>query len=212
MDYQVFGAVGRLLAVASMFVTVVNNMWRHGNIDLTGRYANMRTVYGRAIAIGIVLAAVARLNILAMLRTAPAFDSYLSFTGMDLADDVIGVIVTGVVLGFLSKFWNDLFDLLFETKRFMRGKANQLRADDGPRQAREPRGEAGRDMRDMRRGRRGSRGGRGMGGDRDRDRGGDRDRGERPDRGDRNDRPGERPMEREIRRPDFNREPSSGNS
>jgi len=212
VDYQVFGAVGRLLAVASMFVTVVNNMWRHGNIDLTGRYANMRTVYGRAIAIGIVLAAVARLNILAMLRTAPAFDSYLSFTGMDLADDVIGVIVTGVVLGFLSKFWNDLFDLLFETKRFMRGKANQLRADDGPRQAREPRGEAGRDMRDMRRGRRGSRGGRGMGGDRDRDRGGDRDRGERPDRGDRNDRPGERPMEREIRRPDFNREPSSGNS
>jgi hypothetical protein len=222
VDYQAFGAVGRLLAVSSMFVTVVNNIWRHGDIDLTGRYANMRTIYLRAVVIGVVLAAVARLNILAMLRTVPAFDSYLGFTGSDIADDVIGVIVTGAVIGFLSKFWNDLFDLLFETKRFMRGKANQLRADDGPRQAREPRNEmgGGRDMRDMRnRGRRGQRGGRG---DRDRgDRGdrGDRpDRGERPDRGndrgdrggqERTERPGERPME--IRRPEFSREPSSGN-
>lgn len=222
MDYQAFGAVWRLLAVASMFVTVVNNFWRHGDIDLTGRHANMRTIYARASLIGVILAAVTRLNILAMLRIAPAFDSYLTFYGVDILDDVIGVLFTGVVLGFLSKFWNDLFDLLFETKRFMRGKANQLRADDA-RPAREPRGDmAGRgDMRggnDMRRGRRGSRGGRGMG-DRDRgDRGerGDRnnnDRGDRGDRGERSDRPnGERPMEREVRRPDFNREPSSGSS
>lgn len=219
MDYQAFGAVWRLLAVASMFVTVVNNFWRHGDLDLTGRYANMRTIYARAALIGVILAAVARLNILAMLRIAPAFDSYLTFYGVDILDDVVGVVVTGVVIGFLSKFWNDLFDLLFETKRFMRGKANQLRADDGPRQAREPRSEtSGRDMRDMRnRGRRGQRGGRD-----NRDRG-DRpdrgDRGDRPDRGgergdrggqDRPDRPGERPME--IRRPEFSREPSSGNS
>ena len=157
MDVQSFGAVGRLLAVASMFVTVINNFWRHGDIDLTGRYANMRKIYGRAIVIGVILAAIARLNIIAMLRTAPAFDSYLSFPGADVVDDVIGVLATGVVLGFLSKFWNDLFDLLFETKRFMRGKANQLRADDQPRTMREPRN----DMRDVRRGRRGSRGGRG---------------------------------------------------
>ena len=219
MDYQAIGAVGRLLAVSSMFVTVVSNIWRHGDIDLTGRYANMRTIYLRAIAIGVVLAVVARLNILAMLRTVPAFDSYLGFTGSDIADEVIGIIVTGTVIGFLSKFWNDLFDLLFETKRYMRGKANQLRADDGPRQAREPRNEmsggggGGRDMRDMRnRGRRGSRGGRP---DRDRgdrpDRGGDRgDRGDRGGRPDRNDRPGETPGE--VRRPEFSREPSSGNS
>lgn len=221
MDYQAFGAVWRLLAVASMFVTVVNNFWRHGDLDLTGRYANMRTIYARAALIGVILAAVARLNILAMLRIAPAFDSYLTFYGVDILDDVVGVVVTGVVIGFLSKFWNDLFDLLFETKRFMRGKANQLRADDGPRQAREPRNETGgRDMRgDMRnRGRRGQRGGRP-----DRDRGPDRgdrgDRGDRPDRGsergdrggqDRTERPGERPME--MRRPEFSREPSSGNS
>jgi hypothetical protein len=223
VDYQAFGAVWRLLAVASMFVTVVNNFWRHGDIDLTGRHANMRTIYWRASLIGVILAAVTRLNILAMLRIAPAFDSYLTFYGVDILDDVIGVLFTGVVLGFLSKFWNDLFDLLFETKRFMRGKANQLRADDGPRQAREPReaGSRGDVRNDMRRGRRGSRGGRGTG-DRDRsdrDNRGDRDRNDRGDRGgndrgerpERTDRPsGDRPME--IRRPDFSREPSSGNS
>jgi hypothetical protein len=209
VDYQAFGAVGRLLAVASMFVTIINNFWRHGDIDLTGRYANMRKIYGRAIVIGVILAAVARLNILAMLRTAPAFDSYLTFYGIDIVDDVIGVLVTGVVLAFLSKFWNDLFDLLFELKRFVRGKANQLRADDQPRSMREPRGE----MRDMRRGRRGGRGSRGgMGGDRDRgDRGDRNERNDRPDRGS-NDRGGDRPVERgEVRRPEFSREPSGGN-
>jgi hypothetical protein len=212
VDYQAFGAVGRLLAVASMFVTIINNFWRHGDIDLTGRYANMRKIYGRAIVIGVILAAVARLNILAMLRTAPAFDSYLTFYGIDIVDDLIGVLVTGVVLAFLSKFWNDLFDLLFELKRFVRGKANQLRADDQPRSMREPRGEM-REMRDMRRGRRGGRGSRGgMGGDRDRgDRNDRNDRGDRPDRGS-NDRGGDRPLERgEVRRPEFSREPSGGN-
>lgn len=229
MDYQSFGAVMRLLAVASMFVTVISNFWRHGDIDLTGRHANMRTIYGRAIIIGVVLAAIARLNVIAMLRPTLAFDPYLDFYGMEIADDVIGVLVTGVVLGFLSKFWNDLFDLLFELKRLVRGKANMSRADEQPRQVRErePRNDM-RDMRDnMRRGRRGSRGGRGgMGGGG----GGDRpdradrpdrpDRGERPDRdrGDRGghgdrDRGGERPLERtEVRRPDFSREPSGGSN
>lgn len=221
MDYQAFGAVGRLLVVASMCVTIINNFWRHGDIDLTGRYANMRKIYGRAVIIGVIIAAVARLNIIAMLRTAPAFDSYLTFYGIDIFDDVIGILVTGVALGFLSKLWNDLFDLLFEFKRFVRGKANQLRADDQPRQMREPRSEAPRDMRgggggDMRnRGRRGGRG-RGMGGDRDRgdrpernDRGDRPDRGERPDRVDRPDRPVERS---EVRRPEFTREPSGSSN
>jgi hypothetical protein len=216
VDYQAIGAVGRLLVVASMFVTVINNFWRHGDIDLTGRFANMRKIYGRAILIGVILAAVARLNILAMLRTAPAFDSYLNFYGMDLVDDVIGILVTGVVLAFLSKFWNDLFDLLFELKRLVRGKANQLRADDMPRAMREPRSEmrggGGGDTRDMRRGRRGSRGGRGLGDRGDRDRG---DRGDRggSDRGERTDRNTERPVERgEVRRPEFSREPSGGST
>jgi hypothetical protein len=215
VDYQSFGAVARLLVVASMFVTVISNYWRHGDIDLTGRYANMRKLYGRSMLLGVIVAALARINIIAMLRTAPAFDSYLTFYGIDLVEDVIGVLITGVVIALLSKWWNDFFDLLYELKRFVRGKANALRADDQPRSMREPR--EMRDMRDMRRGRRGSRGGRGMGGP-----GGERgdrgDRGDRPDRGDRGDRGGdrdrnndrERPLDREVRRPDFSREPPAG--
>jgi hypothetical protein len=216
----------RLLAVASMFVTVVNNYWRHGDIDLTGRYANMRTIYGRAVLIGVVIAVLARLNIIAMLRSAPAFDSYVGFYPMDIVDDVIGVLITGVVIGYLSKFWNDFFDLLYEFKRFVRGKANALRADDMPRAMREPRGEIrdrDRDRdRDMRRGRRGARGGRGPGGPGGP--GGDRpersDRPERPERPERGDRP-ERPergdrdrnndRDRDQRRPDISREPTIGN-
>ena len=116
MDYQAIGAVGRLLAVSSMFVTVVSNIWRHGDIDLTGRYANMRTIYLRAIAIGVVLAVVARLNILAMLRTVPAFDSYLGFTGSDIADEVIGIIVTGTVTSATSASCQEIVNIMTTTK------------------------------------------------------------------------------------------------
>jgi hypothetical protein len=211
VDYQSFGAVARLLAVASIFVTVVNAIWRHGDIDLTGRHANMRTIYLRSIVLGVIVAALARINVVAMLRDQAAFDSWLVFPQMDLVDDIVGVLVTGVVIAFLSKLWNDLFDVLYEFKRFLRGKANALRPDEGSSRMREGReGRDGRDRdRDMRRGRRGGqRGGRpmggpGMGGDRDNDRYRDRDRDR--DRGDRPERP-ERP-DRDIRRPEIPREP-----
>lgn len=205
MDYQSFGAIWRLLAVASIFITVVNAIWRHGDIDLTGRHANMRTIYLRAIMLGVVVAALARINVIAMLRDQAAFDGYLVFPQMDLVDDIIGVLITGVVLAFLSKLWNDLFDVLYEFKRWLRGKANALRPDEVSR-VRE--GREGRDNRDrdMRRGRRGGgRGGRpmggpGMGGDRDNDRDRFRDRDRDRDR-ERSDR------EREVRRPEIPREP-----
>jgi len=207
VDYQSFGAIWRLLAVASIFITVVNAVWRHGDIDLTGRHANMRTIYLRAIMLGVVVAALARINVVAMLRDQAAFDGYLVFPHMELVDDVIGVLITGVVLAFLSKLWNDLFDVLYEFKRWLRGKANALRPDEV---ARVREGREGRDNRDrdMRRGRRGgSRGGRPMGGpgvggdrDNDRDRFRDRDRDRDRDR-ERNDR------EREVRRPEIPREP-----
>ena len=218
MDYQSFGAVARLLAVASIVVTVANAIWRHGDIDLTGRHANMRTLYLRSIVMGIVVAALARINVVAMLREQAAFDGWIVFPQMDLIDDVIGILITGVVIAFLSKIWNDLFDVVYEFKRWLRGKANALRPDEGSARVRE--GRDGRDNRDgrdrggdMRRGRRGgSRGGRPMGGpgmgndrdnDRDRFRDRDRDRGDRPDRGgDRPDRP-----DRDIRRPEIPREP-----
>jgi len=213
VDYQSFGAVVRLLAVASIFVTVVNAIWRHGDIDLTGKHANMRTLYLRSVILGVVVAAIARINVVAMLRDRASFDPWLTFPQMELVDDIIGVLITGVVIAFMSKLWNDLFDVLYEFKRWLRGKANALRPDEGSVRTRESRdgreGREGRDGRDMRRGRRGgSRGGRpmggGMGGDRDNDRDRFRDR-DRGDRGDRPDRP-ERP-DREPRRPEIPREP-----
>lgn len=215
MDYQSFGAIWRLLAVASIFVTVVNAIWRHGDIDLTGKHANMRTLYTRSIVLGVIVAALARINVVAMLRDQAAFDGWLVFPQMDLVDDIIGVLITGVVIAFLSKIWNDLFDVLYEFKRWLRGKANALRPDEGSNRMREGReGREGRDGRDrdMRRGRRGgSRGGRPMGGpmgDRDNDRDRFRDRDRDRDRGDRDrgDRP-ERPDRGEPRRPEIPREP-----
>lgn len=194
MDPQSFGAVLRLLAIASMIVTVVSNYWRHGDIDLTGRFANMRTLYARSVLIGVIVAALARINVLDMLRGTPAFSSYLGFYGLDLVDDAIGVLLTGMVLAMFAKLWNDLFDILYEFKRFLRGKANALRPDDVARAMREPREQRDtRDQRDMRRGRRGGRGR----GDREREGGGDRDRYRDRDRD-----------RAEPRRPDAPREPN----
>jgi len=188
VDQQSFGAVLRLLAIASMIVTVVSNYWRHGDIDLTGRFANMRTLYARSVIVGVIVAALARINVLDMLRGTPAFSSYLGFYGIDIVDDAIGVLMTGMILALFAKLWNDLLDILYEFKRFMRGKANALRPDDVPRTVREPRdSREPREMRDMRRGRRGGRGR----GDRDRE-GGDRDR----------------YRDRDSRRPDTPREPN----
>jgi len=211
VDYQSFGAVGRLLFVASIVVTVINAVWRHGDIDLTGRHANMRTLYLRSIILGVVVAALARINVVAMLRDEAAFDGWITFPQIDLVDDVVGILITGIVIAFLSKVWNDVFDVLYEFKRWLRGKANALRPDEGVARVREGReGGGGRDM--MRRGRRGgSRGGRpmgggpGMGGDRDRDRDNDRDRFRDRDR----DRDRDRGGEREIRRPEVPREPGN---
>ncbi len=212
MDYQSFGAVGRLLFVASIVVTVINAVWRHGDIDLTGRHANMRTLYLRSIILGVVVAALARINVVAMLRDEAAFDGWIAFPQIDLVDDVVGILITGIVIAFLSKVWNDVFDVLYEFKRWLRGKANALRPDEGTVRVREGReGGGGRDM--MRRGRRGGSrgrpmgGGPGMGGDRDRDRDRDNDRDRFRDRD--RDRDRDRGGERDIRRPEIPREPGS---
>ena len=212
MDYQSFGAVGRLLFVASIVVTVINAIWRHGDIDLTGKHANLRTLYLRSIILGVVVAALARINVVAMLRDEAAFDSWITFPEIGLFDDAVGILITGIVIAFLSKVWNDVFDILYEFKRWLRGKANALRPDEGAVRIREGR-DGGREMRG--RGRRGgSRGGRPMGGggglgmgggDRDRERDNDRDRFRDRDR----DRDRERGGEREIRRPEVPREPGN---
>jgi len=203
MDFVSFRSVLVTLSVLSMFVALLTNYWRFGNIDLAGRWANMRGIYLRAAVIGVALAAIMRANILDILqnpeRPARLF-GWLSFPWRDyatpaekalgLVDEVVGILVTGIVLAFISKFWNDFFDLVYEFKRWMRGKANSLKPEEGTSRpapvVHPPRG--GR----RRRGRRGGegdyRGGGGGGGGGDYR---DRDRGDRGDRGDRDrDRPG----------------------
>jgi len=144
MDLVSFRSVVTLLGLLSIVVTVATNIWRQGNIDLTGRWANMRGIYGRAIIVGVVLAAVLRANIIDILQNpeSPAalfgwlnlpWGEYATITErlIGVVEEVAGILVTGVVLAFFSKFWNDLFDLLYELKRLVRGKANASKPEEG---------------------------------------------------------------------------------
>jgi hypothetical protein len=54
----------------------------------------MRTIYLRAIMLGVVVAA-CRINVVAMLRPPPS--TATRFSADELVDDVIGVLITGVV-------------------------------------------------------------------------------------------------------------------
>ena len=134
-----------MLSVLSMFVAVVTNIWRFGNLDLTGRFANIRGVYKRAIIVGVLLAAVLRANIIDILQNPQGPALMLGWFGspwseyatgvekiMGGIEEVFGILVTGVVLAFLSKFWNDIFDIIYELKRWLRGKANQAKPEDVP--------------------------------------------------------------------------------
>jgi uncharacterized membrane protein YgcG len=196
MDYASFRSVLAMLSVLGMFVAIVTNIWRFGNIDLTGRWANMRGIYGRAIAVGVVLAALLRANIIDILQNpegpalmlgwlAAPWSQYAGATEkiVGTVEEVFGILVTGVVLAFISKFWNDLFDIVYEVKRWLRGKANALKPEDGAIRPKAPGTVAPSDRdRDSGITRRGSRGGRGRRGGRPQggsDRGGDRGGGDR---------------------------------
>ena len=41
----------------------------------------------------------------------------------------VGIVVTGAVLAFVAKFWNDVFDILYEFKRWLRGHANAMKPE-----------------------------------------------------------------------------------
>ncbi len=143
MDMVSFRSVVAMLMVLSMFVTVITTLLRQGNLDLTGRYANMRRVYKRSIIVGVILAAILRANIFDILQNpeSPAlFLGWLSlpwgeYAGITekvigIVEEFAGILVTGVVLAFLSRFWNELIDSMFEFKRWMRGKANAAKPEE----------------------------------------------------------------------------------
>jgi hypothetical protein len=144
MDIVSFWSVVSMLAVLSIFVTVVAKMWRSGNIDLSGRHANMRGVYARSIAVGVLLAALLRANIIDILQNPGNPAVLLGWLSMPWAEyatlwekaigiieEVVGVLVTGVILAFFSRMWNDVFDLLYQFQRWMKGKANATKPEEG---------------------------------------------------------------------------------
>lgn len=123
------GSMILALLLAGAVVTVITNLWRQGNIDLTGRHANMRGVYGRAIAAGAVVAFLTRLNAVSFFRgQSAAFDDLLLIP--PVVDDAVGIVVTAVVIAFISKLWNDAVDAGYEVKRWLRGKANEAKPED----------------------------------------------------------------------------------
>jgi hypothetical protein len=205
MDMVSFRSIVAMLLVLSMFVTVITTLLRQGNLDLTGRYANMRRVYKRSIIVGVILAAILRANIFDILQNpeSPAlFLGWLSLPWGEYAgitekvigiiEEFAGILVTGVVLAFVSRFWNELMDIMFEFKRWMRGKANASKPEEsvarssssgGMSRGGSPRG-GDRGRSDSRRGGRDSRPRSSSGGDRGRSSSGD-DSSRRPSGGDR---------------------------
>jgi len=134
-----------LLLILGGVVAVLTNMWRHGDIDLTGKDANLRGVHGRAIASGVALAALVRANLIDVLRTADgaslrigwlhspwSASASLSNQVFHGFEEVAGIVATGLVLAFVAKFWNDAFDVLYEFKRWLRGKANAVKPESVP--------------------------------------------------------------------------------
>ncbi len=144
MEAASFRSVFAMLAVLAMPVALLTHLWRYGDLDLTGRWANMRGVYGRAIAVGVVLAAILRANVIDILQNPEVPGSLLGWYQAPWAEgaataeriravvyEIVGVGVTGLVLAFLSRLWNDLFDIVYEIKRWIRGRANQLKPEEG---------------------------------------------------------------------------------
>lgn len=126
-----------LLLILGGVVAVLTNIWRHGNIDLTGKDANIRGVHWRAMAAGAVVCALLRVNLIDILQNSEGHTLYIGWMNAAwnanaplmsqigfVFDEVVGIAATAVVLAFVAKFWNDAFDVLYEFKRWLRGNAN----------------------------------------------------------------------------------------
>ena len=131
-----------LLLILGSVVAVLTNAWRHGNIDLTGKDANMRGVYARSIVIGVAVCALLRANLIDIVRNPDGPGLFIGWlnspwnSSAPLVDqiafvfeEVVGIIITGVVLAFAAKFWNDSFDIMYEFKRWLRGHANAMKPE-----------------------------------------------------------------------------------
>jgi hypothetical protein len=151
-----------LLLILGSAVAVLTDAWRHGDIDLTGKDANLRGVYLRSMAVGIAVCLLLRINIIDMARgegigwMVPLWGARASVAERAgrIVEQIGGIAVAGVIVALAAKFWNDAFDILYEFKRWVRGHANVMKP--------EPRISAQRTVRRSRSSRR--RGGSGGGG------------------------------------------------
>lgn len=164
-----------LLLILGSVTTVITNVWRQGNIDLTGRNANMRGIYARSVAVAVVICALLRVNLIDVARGAGSPESFIGWLGAPwdaraslaaqigfVFEQIVGIAVTGVAVAFAAKFWNDIFDVLYDFKRWMRGQAGPGSGSGSGSGSNEQRSSR---TRTVRRGRGRRRGGGGGGGD-----------------------------------------------
>jgi len=131
-----------LLLILGGVVAVLTNIWRHGNIDLTGKDANIRGVHWRAMVSGAAMCALLRVNLIDILQNSEGHTLYIGWMNAAwnanapllsqvgfVFDEVVGIAATAAVLTFVAKFWNDAFDVLYEFKRWLRGRANATKPE-----------------------------------------------------------------------------------
>jgi hypothetical protein len=118
-----------MLVTLSIFVTILTNLLRQRErLHLRHEEAAKRMwlIYLFTLGFGIGLAALLQASIFDILKNPdnPAifFSSHppRGSSGMSVLWHWLGIIVTGTLLAFLSRFWNDVFDMIYEVKRWLR--------------------------------------------------------------------------------------------
>ena len=122
-----------MLVTLSIFVTILTTLLRHWQrLHLRREEAKDRMwlIYVITLGLGIGLAALLQASIFDILKNPdnPAifFSQWMGLSsGISLLWHWLGILVTGTLLAFLSRFWNDIFDMIYEVKRWLRLRNNE---------------------------------------------------------------------------------------
>ncbi|MBT4097476.1 MAG: hypothetical protein HOM68_22140 [Gemmatimonadetes bacterium] len=121
-----------LLAVLSIFVTILLDLFKKRQVekdDLIQATIEDRTqaFSQRAVLIGIVLAFLVRANIFEILKNPETPALFLGWRNAEFSwwglEQILGCAVTGCLLAFLSRFWNEFFKILSGLKYLIRSKS-----------------------------------------------------------------------------------------
>lgn len=130
------GSVFWLLGALSIAVTILTNYVRHRpsfkHLRDASANKHMGGIYRLTILWGVSVALVLRANIIEILKNPEGPALFFSWTNVEfteplyfsIPEEVFGIVITGLVLAFLTKFWNDVFDIIYEVKRWLRGHAS----------------------------------------------------------------------------------------